>query len=90
MSQQQFKAGEARGHATAKTEEWIESAKDTANQAADKTADAAQSAKESTQQGTESTEGFFQQTGEQMMQMAQGAVDSVKSTLGVGESQSKK
>ncbi|ERN15862.1 hypothetical protein AMTRI_Chr07g76660 [Amborella trichopoda] len=89
-SQQLYKAGEARGHAQAKTDEWIQSAKDTANAAKDKTCDAAESARDSAQQSKDETSNFFAQTGEQMMNMAQGAVDSVKSTLGVGDQQPKK
>ncbi|XP_058103640.1 late embryogenesis abundant protein 1-like [Magnolia sinica] len=89
-SQQMFQSGEARGHAAAKTDQMTQSAKNTANTAQEKASNAAQSAKESAQQGKESTQGFLQQTGEQVMNMAQGAVDSVKSTLGVGESQTKK
>ncbi|XP_077229025.1 late embryogenesis abundant protein (LEA) family protein [Tasmannia lanceolata] len=89
-SQQLYKGGKARGHAQEKTDEWIESAKGTANAAADKVADAAQSTQDNAQQKKDETAGFFQQTGEQMMNMAQGAVDSVKNTLGVGDQNTRK
>ncbi|KAI3832266.1 hypothetical protein MKX03_011981 [Papaver bracteatum] len=84
-SNQSFNAGATKGHAQAKTQEWVESAKDTAQSARDKTADAAQSASDSAQQKREEASGFLQQTGEQVINMAQGAMDSVKSTLGVGD-----
>ncbi|PIA41037.1 hypothetical protein AQUCO_02300072v1 [Aquilegia coerulea] len=50
----------------------------------DKAVDAAHSTKESTQQGQEQASGFIHQTSEQVMNMAHDAMDSVKSTLGVG------
>merc|ERR1712137_941668 len=58
---------------------------DTANAARNKTADATQSTKESAQQGKDQSAGFLQQTGEQVKNMAQGAVGNVKSTLGMGD-----
>ncbi|KAF8402009.1 hypothetical protein HHK36_012960 [Tetracentron sinense] len=87
-SQQMFKAGECRGTAQAKTDEWIDSAKNTASTARDKTANAAQCTQESAQHGKEQTAGFLQQTGEQVMNMAHGAMDSMKNTLGVGDNNS--
>ncbi|KAI5649788.1 hypothetical protein M9H77_35793 [Catharanthus roseus] len=78
MSSAQFNAGEAHGQAQGKTEKIIESTKETAQAAQDKAASA-----------TDQSSGFIQQTGEQMKSMAQGAIDGVKNTLGVGE-QSKK
>lgn len=78
--QQQFRAGETKGDAQAKTEHGIKSAKDTANAACDKTAQAAhstqQSAHESGQPG-----GFLEQTGDKIMNAAQGAVDSIKNAI---------
>ncbi|KAI3927641.1 hypothetical protein MKW92_045048 [Papaver armeniacum] len=84
-SNQSFNAGATKGHAQAKTQEWVESAKGTAQSARDKTADAAQSASDSAQLKKEEASGFLQQTGEQVINMAQGAMDSVKGTLGVGD-----
>nr|DAD20110.1 TPA_asm: hypothetical protein HUJ06_021573 [Nelumbo nucifera] len=81
-STQMFRAGETHGHAQAKTEECIQSAKDTASTACDKTENAAQSTRDSAQQ---QDSGFLQQTGEKIADMAQGAVDSVKNTLGIGD-----
>ncbi|KAJ8649761.1 hypothetical protein MRB53_002784 [Persea americana] len=77
-SQQHFNAGETHAQSQMKTEQTMNSAKDSTNAAADKTASAAQSAKESAQ---DSNSGFLQQTGEQVMNMAQGAMDSVKSAI---------
>ncbi|KAK1309246.1 hypothetical protein QJS10_CPA09g01941 [Acorus calamus] len=82
---QQFKAGEARGRGAENANQMMESVKDKAQTARDKTCDAARSTHDSAQQGTEKATGFLQQTGEQVMNMAQGAVDSVKNTLGVGD-----
>ena len=45
----------------AKTEEWVQSTKDTANAAKDRTASAAQSAQESAQHGKDQSAGFLQQ-----------------------------
>ncbi|PSR98347.1 Late embryogenesis abundant protein [Actinidia chinensis var. chinensis] len=93
MSSAQFNAGQTHGQAKAKTEEWVQSAQNTANKACDKMADS----RESAQQGKEEAAGFLQQvltlpisantyiTGEQMMHMAQGAIDGVKNTLGMNE-----
>ncbi|XP_010265033.1 PREDICTED: late embryogenesis abundant protein 1-like [Nelumbo nucifera] len=81
-STQMFRAGETHGHAQAKSEECIQSAKDTASTACDKTENAAQSTRDSAQQ---QDSGFLQQTGEKIADMTQGAVDSVKNTLGIGD-----
>ncbi|PIA40110.1 hypothetical protein AQUCO_02500080v1 [Aquilegia coerulea] len=89
-SQQTFRAGQTQGHAEAKADEWIQSTKNTAQSAHDKAVDAAHSTKESTQQGQEQASGFIHQTSEQVMNMAHDAMDSVKSTLGVGEHSHKK
>ncbi|XP_043705579.1 late embryogenesis abundant protein 7-like [Telopea speciosissima] len=80
-SQQQFRAGE--GHAM--TEDWLQSAKDTTTAARDNVANTAQNTMDSAQQKKDESANFFQQTGEQMMNMAHGAVDTVKNTLGVGD-----
>ncbi|KAF9609808.1 hypothetical protein IFM89_018662 [Coptis chinensis] len=85
-SQQTFRAGETQGQGR----RLDQSTKDTANAAQDKACNAAQSAKESGQQGQEHAAGFIQQTGEQVMNMAHGAMDSVKTTLGVGDHSHKK
>ncbi|XP_018807593.2 late embryogenesis abundant protein 1-like isoform X1 [Juglans regia] len=84
-TEQHFKAGESHGQGQATAEEWMQSTKDAANATKDKTADATQSATESAQHGKDKSASFIQQKGEQMKHMAQGAVDSVKSTLGVGD-----
>ncbi|KAI3983173.1 hypothetical protein MKX01_039664 [Papaver californicum] len=88
MSSQNFNAGQARGHAQAKTQEWVESAKDTAQSARDKTADATNATSDSCQQKKEEASGFLQQTGEQVMNMAHGAMEGVKNTLGVNDNTS--
>ncbi|KAH7573138.1 hypothetical protein JRO89_XS03G0075300 [Xanthoceras sorbifolium] len=77
-TQQQFSAGQTHGHAQAKTEEWIQSAQNTTNAARDEVSNASQS-------GQEQSGGFLQQTGEKMVNLAQGAVDGVKNTLGMGD-----
>ncbi|KAK1257146.1 hypothetical protein QJS04_geneDACA024670 [Acorus gramineus] len=84
-SAQQFRAGQARGQGAEKANQVIDSAKDTAQLAKDRACDATRSTHESAQQGAEKTTGFLQQTGEQVMNMAQGAVDTMKNTLGVGD-----
>ncbi|KAH0867916.1 hypothetical protein HID58_074938 [Brassica napus] len=90
--QQSYNAGQTRGQANVslipfleKAEQWTESAKETAHNACDKTANAAQSTKESAQHGQQQASGFIQQTGESVKNMAQGAVDGVKNTLGMNE-----
>ncbi|XP_059317828.1 late embryogenesis abundant protein 1-like [Lycium barbarum] len=78
-------AGEYHGQAQAKTEQMADSAKSTAHSMADKAENATQSAQESVQQNKDQNNpGFLQQTGEQVINMAQGAVDGVKNTLGIG------
>ncbi|KAI3518487.1 hypothetical protein L2E82_35057 [Cichorium intybus] len=83
-------AGEAYGHAEAKAENAAGAAKDTVNKAQDKAADAASDASGQAQLKKEEASSVLQQTGEQVANMAQGAYDGVKNTLGVGESQQKK
>ncbi|KAG0490180.1 hypothetical protein HPP92_007043 [Vanilla planifolia] len=51
--------------------------------------DTAQRATQSAEENKEHTAGFIQQAGEQMKSMAQNAMETVKSTLGVGESNPK-
>merc|ERR1712226_227578 len=100
-AKQNYKSGQAHGQGQAKTEEWVQSTKDTANATKDKTASAAQSAKdkttsaaqsaqESAQHGKDQSAGFLQQTGEQVKNMAQNAVDNVKNTIGMDENNAKK
>ncbi|KAH7859158.1 hypothetical protein Vadar_032320 [Vaccinium darrowii] len=86
MSSAQQKAGQAHGQAKAKTQEWVQTAQSTANKACDKTANT----KEEAQQGKEQSAGIIQQTGEQVMNIAQGAIDGVKNTLGINENDVKK
>ncbi|XP_052206916.1 late embryogenesis abundant protein 1-like [Diospyros lotus] len=81
MSSSQFSAGQTHGQARAKTEDLVQSAQSTANAASEKLADSGDSA----QQHKEEAAGFIQQTGEQVVQMAQGAIDGVKNTLGINE-----
>ncbi|KAL3507443.1 hypothetical protein ACH5RR_032825 [Cinchona calisaya] len=78
-AQNQFKAGQTHGKTQAKTEQWVESCKDSANTARENTAHAA-----------DQSAGFLQQTGEQVKSMAQGAIDGVKNTLGVGDNNNRK
>ncbi|XP_055809415.1 late embryogenesis abundant protein 1-like [Solanum dulcamara] len=84
MASAQFNAGESHGQAQAKTEQWIDSAQSVANSAIDKAENATQRASESVQQNNDHNAGFLQQKGEQMIHMAQGAIDGVKNTLGIG------
>ncbi|XP_073054056.1 uncharacterized protein [Primulina huaijiensis] len=85
MSSGQFNAGQARGQAQAKTEDWVESAKNTASKAHDKACEAAGQTQQQAQRSKEENATFLQQTGEQMAHMAQGAIDGVKNTLGMGD-----
>ncbi|GAA0174186.1 hypothetical protein LIER_27629 [Lithospermum erythrorhizon] len=82
-SNQQFNAGQIRGQSQAKTEQWAESAKGTAHSAVNKAENAAQRTQQKAQQ--HESGGVMQQTGEKVAHMAQGAVDGVKNTLGIGE-----
>ncbi|KAL7141888.1 hypothetical protein ABFS83_08G084900 [Erythranthe nasuta] len=85
MSSTQFNAGENHGQTQKKAEEWIDSAKGTAQSAHDRTCDALGRTQEQAQRSQEESAGFLQQTGEKVANMAQGAVDGVKNTLGMGE-----
>ncbi|CAN6464756.1 unnamed protein product [Victoria cruziana] len=84
-SRQMFRAGQAKGQAEEKTEQWIDSAKDTAHAAGEKACEAAQSAADSAEHCQQQAPSFLQQTGEQIKNMAHGAAESVKQTLGMGE-----
>ncbi|KAA8548906.1 hypothetical protein F0562_000590 [Nyssa sinensis] len=84
MSSAQHNAAQTHGQAQAKKEDWVQSAQNTAKKACDKTADNPEQA----QRGKEQSAGFLQQTGEQVMSMAQGAIDGVKNTLGVNNEKS--
>ncbi|KAG0488477.1 hypothetical protein HPP92_007288 [Vanilla planifolia] len=99
-SSQQFKAGQAYGDSAARTDQLVQSAKDsaqkTAQSALEKKDEMVQTARDTAQRATQSAEenkehtaGFIQQAGEQMKSMAQNAMETVKSTLGVGESNPK-
>ncbi|XP_073124473.1 uncharacterized protein [Henckelia pumila] len=85
MSSGQYNAGQARGQAQAKTEEWVESAKNTTSKAHDKACEAAGQTQQQAQRNKEENANFLQQTGEQVVHMAQGAIDGVKNTLGMGD-----
>ncbi|PIM98990.1 Malate dehydrogenase (decarboxylating) [Handroanthus impetiginosus] len=85
MSSAQFNVGQGHGQAEAKTQQWIDSAKSTAESAHDKACNAAGKTQEEAQRSKEESAGFLQQTGEQMVHMAQGAIDGVKNTLGMGD-----
>ncbi|KAJ8639102.1 hypothetical protein MRB53_015796 [Persea americana] len=94
-SQQMHRGGETHSLIQERTEQLMESARESGHMPPDQMGHAAQSTKESAQENMEpaqenkeSAAGFLQQTGEQMKNMAQGAVESVKNTLGVGDSQS--
>ncbi|KAJ1413406.1 seed maturation protein PM30 [Sesbania bispinosa] len=54
-------------------------------QAKEKASEMGQSTKESAQSGKDNTGGFLQQTGEKVKDMAQGATEAVKQTLGMGQ-----
>ncbi|CAA2992115.1 late embryogenesis abundant protein 1-like [Olea europaea var. sylvestris] len=85
MSSAQHNAGQSQANTQAKTEEWMESAKNTAQSAHDKACDAANSTQAQAQRSKEENAGFLKQTGEQVAHMAQGAIDGVKNTLGMGD-----
>ncbi|TKY53637.1 Late embryogenesis abundant protein D-7 [Spatholobus suberectus] len=82
-AQQNFNAGQTQGQTQATAENWVQSTKDSASAASDKAQAAANTTGQTAQQSMEESAGFLQQTGEQMKNMAQGAVDSVKHTLGM-------
>ncbi|XP_009777266.1 late embryogenesis abundant protein 1-like [Nicotiana tabacum] len=84
MASAQYNAGESHGQAQANTEQWVDSGKSIANSAVDKAENATQRASETAEQNKDQNSGFLQQTGEQMIHMAQGAIDGVKNTLGMG------
>ena len=80
-----FNAGQTKGQAQAKTEDWVESAKSTASAAHDKACDAAGKSHGQAQMKKEENAGFLQQTGEQMVNMAQGVVDGAKNALNMND-----
>lgn len=77
-TQQQFNAGHARGEGAAKADQLLGSASDSLQASRSDTSQSAEEAKEQ-------AAGFLQQTGAQVKQMAQGAVETVKNTFGVGD-----
>merc|ERR1712202_54028 len=83
-AKQNYKSGQAHGQGQAKTEEWVQSTKDTANTAKDRTASAAQSAKDRTASVAQSAQESAQHGKDQS------AVDSVKNTIGMAENNAKK
>ncbi|XP_011073738.1 late embryogenesis abundant protein 1 [Sesamum indicum] len=85
MSSSQFNAGQTHGQTQAKAENWTESAKSTANAAHDKACDMAGDSQGQAQRSKEENAGLLQQTGEQMVNMAQGAIDGMKNTLGMND-----
>ncbi|MCH4805160.1 hypothetical protein MLE29_10795 [Pasteurella multocida] len=78
-AQQNFNAGQTQERA----EQRMESAKNSASAALDKAHDAANTTGRESEQNKQEAAGFLQQTGEQVKNMAQGAMDSVKHTLGM-------
>ncbi|KAJ4771734.1 hypothetical protein LUZ62_064712 [Rhynchospora pubera] len=91
---------EKTGHMMEKGREAVDATKEKANHAKDKTAEATQAAKERAQEGTDKTGsyigekteaakqktgGILQQAGEQVKNVAVGAKEAVKNTLGMGE-----
>ncbi|KAH6786825.1 hypothetical protein C2S52_006377 [Perilla frutescens var. hirtella] len=83
MSNSQLNAGQS--NTQAKIQEFEESAKNNANAVQDKACDLADQGQAQARRTQEETAGFLQQTGEQVANMAQGALDGVKNTLGIGE-----
>ncbi|KAL5575665.1 hypothetical protein UlMin_017364 [Ulmus minor] len=82
-----YNAGVVKGQTEEKAKQMIGSVGDKAQEAKEWTVQTAQAAKEKAEQATEPKKepGILQQTGEQVKQMAIGATDAVKSTLGVGK-----
>ncbi|XP_008796404.1 late embryogenesis abundant protein 1-like [Phoenix dactylifera] len=83
-TQQTFRGGKAHGEGQAKADQMIQSAKDTAHSITGGSSDTRQCAQENKEQAA----GFLQQTGEQVKQMAQGAMDAVKNATGMGNASS--
>ncbi|OIW07675.1 hypothetical protein TanjilG_07717 [Lupinus angustifolius] len=79
MNQQNFNAGQAQ----ARTENSMQYAKENASAAADRAHAAANTSGDTAQQHKDEAAGFLQQSGEQVKSMAQGAVDTVKHTIGM-------
>ncbi|KAL6140984.1 hypothetical protein ACLB2K_059276 [Fragaria x ananassa] len=80
------KTSETAQQAKEKTQSTMSQVKDkAAEEARRKAQEAAEKGKETTQAGKEKTSGILQQTGETMRNVAQGAADAVKSTIGMGK-----
>ncbi|XP_004497781.1 uncharacterized protein [Cicer arietinum] len=86
-AQQNFSAGQSHGQTQAKAEDWVQSTKESASAAADRAHAAANTTGQTAERNKEEAAGFLQQTGEQVKNMAQGAVESVKHTLGMDKNQ---
>ncbi|XP_061358905.1 late embryogenesis abundant protein 7 [Gastrolobium bilobum] len=82
-AQQNFNAGQTHGQTQANAEDWMQSTKDSAVAAADRAHAAANTTGQTAEQNKQEAAGFLQQTKEQVTDMAQSAVDSVKHTLGM-------
>ncbi|MED6200370.1 hypothetical protein PIB30_084380 [Stylosanthes scabra] len=78
-AQQNYNAGQAK----AQTEASYQAAKDSASAAADRAKAAYNTEGQAREENKDEAAGFLQQTGEQVKNMAQGAVDSVKHSLGM-------
>ncbi|XP_059285462.1 late embryogenesis abundant protein 1-like [Lycium ferocissimum] len=87
MASAQCNRDQFHNQAEAKSEQWVESGNNRAS--INKVEDAIQRARESAQQKREQNSGFLHHTGEQMMHMAQDAVDGVKNTFGIGSNKNK-
>ncbi|XP_022138744.1 late embryogenesis abundant protein 1-like isoform X2 [Momordica charantia] len=90
--QQSLNAGQTKGQTQARTEEWMEATKNTTHELNSSDSNSAQLSAQPHQQSNsphqqqqKEAAGFLQQTGEKMVNMAQGAVDTVKDTLGMGD-----
>ncbi|XP_031278324.1 late embryogenesis abundant protein, group 3-like [Pistacia vera] len=81
-------ANEAKEEAKGKGKETANEAKETANAVKERTPKMSEPTRLSVQQELERTD-FLQQTGEKVVNIAQSAVDSVKSKLGIGGERNK-
>ncbi|KAL2325959.1 hypothetical protein Fmac_025017 [Flemingia macrophylla] len=82
-AQQNFSAGQSQGQTQAKAENMMQSTKEIASAATEKAQSTANTTGQTVEQNKEEAAGFLHQTGEQVKSMAQGAMDSVKHTLGM-------
>ncbi|XP_057772376.1 late embryogenesis abundant protein 1 [Salvia miltiorrhiza] len=80
-----YNAGQNRAQAQSTTEQWVDSAKQTASQVHDQAHEAVGHSQGQTQQRKEENATFLQQTAESVANTAQGAIDGVKNTLGMGD-----